>query len=207
MRFWATGIFFCKFAVPPLTEDDVEVDCPAFAGAVPVVSVNGITSAQVGTLVTLTATVTGAGSSYDIKWFKNSVLFSTTTAPVVTTSYTKGVGIDTVTIKVVPASIGCYDSVTSSAHIVKDSIVWVTPLNVKSTWIIYPNPTQDVVHIDGVTGQASYKISNIIGSVLKVGTLTECKNIISLQTLPAGIFMLEIFGNDGQKQYSKIIKQ
>ncbi len=83
---------------------------------IPTISISGITSASVGAVVTLTATVTNTGSSYNIKWFNNGLLFSTTTTPTVT--YTKAAGTDNIIARVIPVPIGttpsCYDSAATT---------------------------------------------------------------------------------------------
>ena len=93
---------------------------------VPTISLSGVVSAAVGSTVTVTATVTNAGSSYIIHWMNHGIEFTTTTVPSVT--YTKAAGIDTITARVVStATYGCYDSTTSGKHIVSDAAEGLTP--------------------------------------------------------------------------------
>ena len=170
----------------------------------PSVTLSGITTAPIGTMITLTATVTNAGSSYNIKWFNNSVLFNTTTLP--TVAYTKAAGTDNITATVISTSAGCYDSTTSAVH-----MVTVTPAGVNTVipeqLSIYPNPSQGVLHIDGVTTQTHYQLLNIVGSSLLQNTLTPGSNTIPIQSLPPAIYLLQLTNTDAPKTIKKIIKQ
>ena len=168
------------------------------------------TSALVGTLVTITAAVTNAGSSYLIHWLNHGIQFATTTVPSVT--YTKPPGIDTITARVVStATYGCYDSTTSAGHTVKDSTVGV-PFGNPSAGLrmtVWPNPVRDNLTLTlSKNGEGtSYRILSIVGVVLQRGTLNVGDNNISVQSLPAGIYMMEVTNSDGVKMISKFIKQ
>lgn len=129
----------------------------------PTITVTGVTSATIGATVTVNATVSGAGSGYSIKWFKNSTLFSTTTVP--TTTYVKGVGTDIITARVVPASayITCYDSVTSEGHSIVGVPVGI-PLAPVGDFVIYPNPAHDAFVVSSGGGVlTSVSITNLLG--------------------------------------------
>jgi hypothetical protein len=134
---------------------------------IPAISLTGITGATVGTLVTISATVTNAGSSYSINWYNNSILFNTTTIPNIT--YTKTAGTDNITATVVPISIrttpDCYDSTTSAMHLVAvdEGINTITTEHLH----IYPNPANDVLHIDGVNNNTSLSLGDN-GANLKI---------------------------------------
>jgi len=75
----------------------------------PTITLSGPSVAATGTLVTVNATVVGAGSGYSIKWYNGGTLFNTTTLPSVT--YTHITGTDYITAVVLPAS-PCIDSAT-----------------------------------------------------------------------------------------------
>lgn len=53
---------------------------------------------------------------------------------------------------------------------------------------VFPNPTTDQLHIGGNTADASYKVVNILGKVVKEGSLDE--NTISVSDLPKGKYIL-----------------
>jgi len=72
---------------------------------------------------------------------------------------------------------------------------------------IYPNPTDNVLNIDGVSTGTGYAIINITGITEQSGTLKQGNNSLSLQSLSPGIYMLQLTDYTGQKTISKIIKQ
>ena len=185
---------------------------------IPTITLSGVPAAYVGALVTVTATVTNAGSSYNIEWYNHGVQFSTTTVPSVT--YTKAGGIDTITARVIStATYGCYDSTTSVGHTVM--VAEGVPFGglTIAAMEIYPNPVSNVLHIDGVAssplslgegrGEAyTYSILSIVGAAIQQGTLQAGNNSIPIQSLPTGVYILEITSRGGEhKVIRKIIKQ
>lgn len=75
-----------------------------------------------------------------------------------------------------------------------------------STFSIFPNPTNDIIHINTSNSliNESYSIANTLGQTLLIGKLENERSTINVQTLPAGIYFLQL-GNK-QKQSYKIIK-
>lgn len=69
----------------------------------------------------------------------------------------------------------------------------------------FPNPTQDVIHIENGESIKSISIFTINGQLLKVETAIQ--TILSLQDYPVGIYILNIVKTDGQQYTEKIIKQ
>ena len=72
---------------------------------------------------------------------------------------------------------------------------------------IYPNPANDVLHIDNIKTQANYSLLSIIGTVMQQGNLIEGSNSIPIQSLPAGMYMVEVTNKEGEKITTKVIKQ
>ena len=168
---------------------------------IPAITITSNATAAIGSIVTVNATVTDAGSSYNINWYDNGVLFTTTTVPVVT--YTKIAGTDVITATVVSTSAGCYDSTTSGADTVMVNL-GIHNMGIQSL-DVYPNPVTNKVHIDG--DAVSYKITRIVGTTLLQGNLAGRENSIDISSFMPGIYMLEIMNNEGQKTVVKIIKQ
>ena len=171
------------------------------------ISLSGSTTAPIGSVVTVNATVTGAVSSYSIKWMNKGVLFATTTVPYST--YTKTMDIDSITAIIIPVSdIPCYDSAKSAVHIITNTTTGISlPSSIKEILNIYPNPVTDVLNIDNVMQQTSYRILNMVGSVMQQGVLKAGNNSISIQSLSIGMYMLQLTGNEGEKTVRKIVKQ
>ena len=72
---------------------------------------------------------------------------------------------------------------------------------------IYPNPANEVVHIDGVQEGASYRLLSVVGAVVREGGLMAGSNSIGVQGLSPGGYLLEVVGGGGQKMVSKVVKQ
>jgi len=163
----------------------------------PTISISAITSASVGTIVTVTAAVSNAGSSYIIHWLNKGVEFTTTTSPSVT--YTKGTGIDTITARVVSTTTyGCYDSTTSAKHIVSVSSAGILLPYSKGELIVYPNPTTDLLHIN--TANGTYQmltITNSVGQVMLQRNITAAETAVPVSKLPAGMYYISLRGSAG----------
>jgi len=73
---------------------------------------------------------------------------------------------------------------------------------------IYPNPTNDELKIDGIVSSSAYRLLSITGVVLQEGILKESSNNISIQSLPAGMYMVEVYDlSSGFRMIKKIVKQ
>jgi hypothetical protein len=161
----------------------------------PTVTITGITSASVGATVTVNASVTGAGSSYSIKWFKNSTLFSTTTLP--STTYIKGTGTDEITAKVIPLNLNCYDSTTSLKHYVTTSSLGLDDVNMSHfSASIYPNPSQNMLTISAKSNINTVSICNSMGQSFSHLKMTKEDNHaeIDVASLPAGVYVVRVNG-------------
>ena len=171
----------------------------------PTVSLNGVTSAPVGTLVTVNAVVNNAGSSYLVRWSNNGTVFATTTVPTVT--YTKGAGTDNIKALVVSQATGCYDSTMSAGHLVAVT-VGVNTIATNDDLHIYPNPVKSTLFIDNLKENATYRVLNVIGSVIMHGSLqANTNNSINAKDLASGIYMLELNYKNGEKTVMRIVKE
>lgn len=183
-----------------------EITAPITIITVPSISLSGIITAPAGSSVTVNATVAHAGSSYIIHWLNKGVEFTTTTVPSVT--YTKGTGTDTITARVVStATYGCYDSTTSSQHIIKIPVVGVTTLPAATHLSMYPNPVGNVLHIEGLQGSAMYRLSDMTGRVISTGNVDNVSNAVNVGDVAKGVYMLEVADIDRGKTIFKVIKQ
>ena len=72
---------------------------------------------------------------------------------------------------------------------------------------IYPNPATSELHIDGVKAQTNYSLINVIGIIEQSGTLKPGNNSINIQSLPPGMYLLQLTDNEGGKTMRKIVKE
>jgi sugar lactone lactonase YvrE len=73
--------------------------------------------------------------------------------------------------------------------------------------IVYPNPTNDPLQIDNITAPTNYYLLSLVGATLQRGILKEGNNTVSLNALPAGMYLLEMIDEKGNKTVKKIVKQ
>jgi sugar lactone lactonase YvrE len=157
----------------------------------PTITLSGITTATVGATVTVSATVSGAGSSYTIRWFKNSALFSTTTTP--TTTVTKGSGTDIITARIVPTIVYCYDSTTAEPHLVLEAPVGVGYVPEQQQYSVYPNPAQQQLSISSPAPIHTITISSPVGQQWLAYTGSGSTEVqLSIAHLPAGLYIVRV---------------
>ena len=82
----------------------------------------------------------------------------------------------------------------------------VSNVNSIATIKVYPNPARDVVHADNISASATYRLLNVIGATVQQGALQAGNNTVSVQHLPAGMYLLEVLCN-GQRIVTKLSKQ
>jgi len=92
-------------------------------------------------------------------------------------------------------------------------------INTENTLNIYPNPTYDELNINSLKTPSTYRLLSIVGAAVQQGALKEGNNSISIQSIPNGMYMLEITplapvmvsspsqGQGKARTVSKIIKQ
>ncbi len=73
-------------------------------------------------------------------------------------------------------------------------------------FVIYPNPTKDILTINGVKEKAQYKIYTSIGQIIKQGIIENQISNIPLNCLTAGIYFIELSTEKGIKSI-KFIKE
>jgi len=76
---------------------------------------------------------------------------------------------------------------------------------------MYPNPTYDELNINNLKTPATYRLLSIVGAAVQQGGLKEGNNTISIQSIPNGMYMLEItplsFVEGQGEVVNKIVKQ
>jgi hypothetical protein len=168
----------------------------------PTITLSGITTATVGATVTVSATVSGAGSSYTIRWFRNSSLFSTTTTP--TTTFVKGAGTDTITARIVPTIVYCYDSTTAAPHLVLEAPVAIGYVPERQQYRVFPNPAQQQLTISSPAPIHTITISSPVGQQWLAYTGSGSTEVqLSVAHLPAGLYIVRV--NNGYS--TKMVKE
>lgn len=197
-----TGIDVCSFSGMPSSNVVHMVVTPL---ALPTITLTGPASATIGSTVTVNATVSGTGSSYTIKWYKNSALFNTSTVPI--TTYVKATGTDVIAAKVSSTDvIGCYDTTTSDGY-----TILVGPNEVGNKGIlplalaIHPNPANDVLYIDGEV--STYRVLSVVGAVLLEEHAAKPVSSIGLSLLAPGMYILDAIDAQGVRTVTRFVKR
>jgi len=72
---------------------------------------------------------------------------------------------------------------------------------------IYPNPTYNLLNIDNLKTNSTYRLISMVGATMQQGTLNKGSNNISLQAIPTGLYLLEIIDEEGKRSISKVVKE
>ncbi len=72
---------------------------------------------------------------------------------------------------------------------------------------IFPNPATNELHIDDLQSKTTYSLLNTIGQTIQSGVLNAGSNMISIQSLGCGIYMLELTDETGKRSVTKLVKQ
>jgi len=76
-------------------------------------------------------------------------------------------------------------------------------------WIAYPNPVNESLTLETgniITGDLSYKLTDMYGRSVKNGRITSGSMTISFSELPPGTYFLRIFITDREIKIFKIVK-
>ena len=75
------------------------------------------------------------------------------------------------------------------------------------TAAVYPNPANEVLHIDGVLQNAGYRIWDMEGVLVQSGILSQGNNAVSIKNYSPGVYILEMTGRDGERSMIRVVKE
>lgn len=75
---------------------------------------------------------------------------------------------------------------------------------VPANWTLAPNPAQDVVVCEGI-GITQVELISLQGQVLRTWQVTAPRTPLSLEELPAGVYLMRLAG-DGQQRQQRLVK-
>jgi hypothetical protein len=170
----------------------------------PTISLTGPSSANIGQQVTVNATVTNAGASYNINWKNNNIIFATTSVPSVT--YTKQAGPDNITATVIPVA-PCADSTTSSNKIIS-GIDGISEIMQAADIAVYPNPFGSLITVKGLKQKDRLTLVDITGRTIYTWQATKETQTFKAEGLAAGHYILKIMNEKGAVRVNvPVVKQ
>jgi len=196
---------FCSIKVPssgcynPDSLNSTGVIMNVMPYITPVIVLSGPANAAPGSVVTITATITGAGSSYSILWKKNGLIFNTTSVPY--TAYTMNGSNDVITATITVLSPGCYNTATSAPWEVTVNTSGVATIRGQQDITAYPNPFSQQLSLTGLLQGDKIAIYDVLGR--KRTEISEVNNNdpqqqIPLTLLSPGIYFLHVWNSDGE---------
>jgi len=72
---------------------------------------------------------------------------------------------------------------------------------------VYPNPASGLLHIDGITNTAQYKVVNMMGTVAQTGTLQNGDNTLSIKHLVPGSYIVTVITEEGKIYNTHLVKE
>ncbi|MEI8280563.1 MAG: T9SS type A sorting domain-containing protein, partial [Bacteroidota bacterium] len=172
------------------------------ANVAPTVTISGATVITTGSTQTYTATVNVSGT-VTYQWQVNGVNVGTNTS---TYTYTPNDS-DILVCNITVSGAGCYIGNWATNKITIYTTEGITQLSGNSPIHIYPNPTNDVLHIDNLKFSTDYRIVNIIGLTVQEGTLQAGSNVISTESFSNGFYLLELTDNQGARHIVRMEKE
>jgi len=72
---------------------------------------------------------------------------------------------------------------------------------------VFPNPANDELNITGLTENTSYRLLNVTGTCVRKGSLQQGSGSISMQLIVPGTYILELVGEDGERNMVRVVKE
>lgn len=160
-----------------------------YSKANPVISLPlGTISANIGQQVSVTASVVNPGSGSTINWYKNGVLFNTTTTT--NASYTKAAGTDTIVAVVFGPGNPCYTPDTSNELIIDaiNNVETLYQLGIS----VFPNPSTGVISMAATSPIDHIQISDLTGKEVYACNPRAFQLTIDLSNEAAGVYFYTV---------------
>jgi hypothetical protein len=165
-----------------------------------------------GSAVTFVATNTNGGNVPTYKWVKNSSIVLQKSSSNV---YIGKEGIDFKSgdniNAIMVSDLVCADpdSAISNTLTIKDNVILLNVGNtlVNNQYSVYPNPTQNELHIDGLTKGMNVQLFDVLGKQVMKATTQQEKIVLNTSGLIKGTYILQLADSDGNRTNIKVVKQ
>ena len=166
-------------------------------------TITGDTNVQTGVPTTYTAVTNLTGASY--QWQVDGVNVGANSSTFIYTPATTDAVISCYIT--VPANSCAFPNFATTKVTVHIVTAGVSTISNASGFNVYPNPTNNELHIDNVKSNISYRLQNIVGMCVLQGTFTQEKNTLQIQELPAGTYLLQLTNHEGQRDVIRVVKE
>jgi len=168
----------------------------------PVINLSAASSAPEGSQVNVGLTVLNLNAPYYILWYKNGVLFDSTTTP--SASFIKGAGTDYIKAWIYPASdvsIGaCYANVLSNQVAISNSTASVNSIAGETGVSVSPNPFKNEIAVTGLLNGDKVCIYDITGRIVsEVWNITnnDDQQKFNINNIVPGTYFLKVVNSNG----------
>lgn len=90
-------------------------------------------------------------------------------------------------------------------YVIPDFGVAIAEVEKKNQWVIYPNPSNDEIKINGLTGKSNVSIYNQLGSLVKQEQVNINESIVLPRTLSSGVYSVKIENETMMEMHQLII--
>jgi hypothetical protein len=87
---------------------------------------------------------------------------------------------------------------SSDSYLIKlrrDPITQQPILDAENTWTVFPNPTSNMIVLDGINQTVTYRLYDTSGRLCKEGNINSTENQMNLDHLDKGIYLLQLDNN------------
>ncbi|MBX2907251.1 MAG: T9SS type A sorting domain-containing protein [Taibaiella sp.] len=72
---------------------------------------------------------------------------------------------------------------------------------------VFPNPGHNELTIVNLPVNTEYRIINVVGTTMQRGTLRRSRDLLNIESLPTGTYLLELSGADSSRKVVRFVKQ
>ena len=83
----------------------------------------------------------------------------------------------------------------------------VTTVLSKGEIKVFPNPANDALNVTGLWENTSYRLLSVTGMSLQQGLLQQGSSTISMKDFAAGVYILELNGENGERTIVRVVKE
>ncbi|MBK8144379.1 MAG: T9SS type A sorting domain-containing protein [Bacteroidetes bacterium] len=149
----------------------------------------------IGQFAQITAIVPAYIPNYILNWYRDNTYYTTTVGPANSISYIPNSLADSCYAYLVPT--GCYDPDSVRSNVIAPRVpLAIADVDVPDGFVMYPNPGNSVVYIDGTIAGDEMILTNVVGQTILRKTFKDSKiEKINIEALANGIY------------YAKFIRQ